>query len=228
MAEETASAKTDAAQADAVKPAEVRQVLSTPAFASHIDGYVVPGHARLNEALLAAIAAWREEDQGMQSSNHLGWHSPRELFQRKEPAFQLLVSHIMAATTKSIRRYWPEFDPARHPISRDGWVNVNGEGAFNGPHGHSSNHLSGTYYVTTPASGPGRSGSIEFLNPAGAVTRLLPFGRKLIQTDIRVHPRAGQMLIFPSYLRHWVYPNQDQEERVSIAFNILVTVESLS
>ena len=28
------------------------------------------------------------------------------------------------------------------------------------------------------------------------------------------------MIIFPSYLRHWVYPNEEESERVSIAFNI--------
>ena len=25
--------------------------------------------------------------------------------------------------------------------------------------------------------------------------------------------------MFPSYLRHWVYPNESEEERVTIAFN---------
>lgn len=213
---------------NAAVPGAVQHVMSTPAFASHIDGYVVPDIEALNADLLRAVDGMLGEGRGVESSNQLGWHSPRDLFQRQEPAFQLLVRHIRAAAVQSIRRYWPEFDPARHPTAWDGWVNVNGPGAFNAPHGHSAHHLSGCYYVTAPRSAEGRSGAIEFLNPAGAVTRSLPFAQKLIQTDIRVRPQPGQLLVFPSYLRHWVYPNLDGGERVSIAFNVTVTATSLA
>ena len=222
MAEETTGA-----EADAVRAAGVRRSHSTPAFASHIDGYVVPDHARLNEELLAAIAAWRAEDEGIQTSNYLGWHSRRDLFKRKEPAFLTLFNHIRAAATQSIRRYWPEFDPAVHPVRSSGWVNVNGKGGFNAPHGHSNNHLSGTYYITASTFAD-ESGAIEFLNPAGALNRLLRFGEMMVQTEMRFHPKPGEMLIFPSHLRHWVYPNQEDEDRISIAFNMRVMADGLA
>ena len=219
----------DDPRAERAPPSDLRRIGSTPAFASRIDAYAVPDHAKLNEALLAAIVDWRAGNEGMRSSNYLGWHSPRELFQREEPAFQLLASHIKAAAAQSIRHYWPEFDPERDPTVWEGWVNINGTGAYNGPHGHSSNHLAGAYYVKTPATGDsGSSGAIEFLNPAGALTRLLPFGRKLVATELRVRPRPGQMLIFPAYLRHWVYANHESEERVSISFNVLVAAENVN
>jgi len=32
-------------------------------------------------------------------------------------------------------------------------------------------------------------------------------------------PKDGMILIFPSYLRHWVYPNDEDENRISMAFN---------
>ena len=32
-------------------------------------------------------------------------------------------------------------------------------------------------------------------------------------------PKEGMILIFPSYLRHWVYPNEEDEDRISMAFN---------
>jgi hypothetical protein len=28
------------------------------------------------------------------------------------------------------------------------------------------------------------------------------------------------LLMFPSYLRHWVYPNESDQDRVTIAFNV--------
>jgi hypothetical protein len=36
---------------------------------------------------------------------------------------------------------------------------------------------------------------------------------------IRKRPQAGTLLVFPSYLRHWVYPNEQDDLRISIAFN---------
>ena len=35
-----------------------------------------------------------------------------------------------------------------------------------------------------------------------------------------IQPKEGGLLIFPSHLRHWVYPNQQEAERISIAFNL--------
>jgi uncharacterized protein (TIGR02466 family) len=36
----------------------------------------------------------------------------------------------------------------------------------------------------------------------------------------RLSPQTGQLLNFPSWLRHWVYPNESNELRVSVAFNL--------
>lgn len=198
-----------------------RHLVSTPAFASYIEAYQVPGHRPLNAKLLEIIMGWRAKDEGIQSSNQLGWHSPRDLMHRKEPAFQLLRRFIGEALTHSIHRYWHDFDPAQHRIVWEGWANVNGKGAFNAPHGHVDYHLSGSYYVTAPTASA-RGGAIEFLNPAGALSPVLEFGRRMVDPHIRVLPKAGQLLIFPSYLRHWVYPNHEDSDRVSIAFNVRV------
>jgi hypothetical protein len=35
-----------------------------------------------------------------------------------------------------------------------------------------------------------------------------------------VTPIEGQMLIFPSTMPHWVLPNDENDERISIAFNV--------
>lgn len=207
-------------------PAGLRQFLSIPGFAVRIDGYEVPDAARLNAALLDAIALWRAEDPGIVSSNKLGgWHSRRDLFRRQEPAFRTLLGHVQDGLTQSIRRYWADYAPGEHPVASEGWVNVNGPGAFNAPHAHDASHLSGVYYIRAPDHPSRQSGAIEFLNPAGAMNTVLPFGKRMVHDSMRIVPREGQMLIFPSYLRHWVYPNQDGEDRVSVAFNVQVTAD---
>jgi len=50
----------------------------------------------------------------------------------------------------------------------------------------------------------------------------MPGNAVLFPSKVQFRPVAGTMLIFPSFLKHWVYPNQDDEERVSIAFNARV------
>ena len=44
-----------------------------------------------------------------------------------------------------------------------------------------------------------------------------PFGAQL-----QITPQAGTMLMFPSWLHHWVRPFQGTGERISIAFNVRV------
>lgn len=207
---------------DAGKAQDVRRINSLPAFASHIDTYVVPDFETLNAQLLEAVAALQAEDDGIAASNQLGWHSQRDFFAREEPAFRILREHIRSALTQSVRRYWKGFDPLVHKTSCDGWINVNGLGGFNTPHDHAIHDLSGCYYVSTPQSEGKTGGMIEFLNPAGAYSPSRPFSELLLNRRITARPKAGHLLIFPSYMVHWVYPNQNDEDRVTIAFNLSV------
>ena len=32
-------------------------------------------------------------------------------------------------------------------------------------------------------------------------------------------PTNGMIIVFPSYLRHWVYPNEEDADRITLAFN---------
>jgi uncharacterized protein (TIGR02466 family) len=198
---------------------ELRQVGDIAAFTSIIAGYGVPDYASLNRDLREAIAAWRADEPGLQVSNKLGWHSPRTLFDREEEPFKVLAGHIKAGLAQSVRRYWPAFDPGKHNLLCEAWVNINGKGGYNVPHDHGTWNLAGSYYVATPAQPAAHSGLIEFLNPAGALPLVMALGSKMVQPAIRVQPQPGNMLIFPAYLRHWVYPNNEDEDRISVAFN---------
>ena len=98
-------------------------------------------------------------------------------------------------------------------------MNANPKGGYNAPHTHPGAHWSGVYYVSQPDFEDGSSGMIELLDP-----RLeLPHWRILDAAAFRgkrtLRPAAGELIVFPSYLVHWVHPNQSEEERVTIAFN---------
>lgn len=90
------------------------------------------------------------------------------------------------------------------------WANINGKNASNLPHIHSGD-LSGVFYLKVPYN----SGDIVFINPA---QRSESHRIRIQNRQISVDPTV--CLIFPSWLEHYVTPNQTDEDRVSISFNI--------
>jgi uncharacterized protein (TIGR02466 family) len=78
--------------------------------------------------------------------------------------------------------------------------------------------LSGTYYVSIPPDA--HSGAFEFIDPRVNGAALSIEGAACFDPAVILKPKTGMMMIFPSYLRHWVHPNEEETERVSIAFNI--------
>jgi len=198
---------------------EIKQIMNNMLFASPVLGFAVPDAETLNAALLAASKARREAEPGIAVSNQLGWHSDYDLFTRPEQPFRVVAAHISAILLHVSRLSMPGFDQRLHDIQGQGWINVNGTGGFNTPHDHSGFHWSGCYYVSIPPAAQGRSGLIEFLDPRGATGMKGLEGGELFASKFQIRPVAGNAIVFPSYLRHWVYPNQEAEERVSIAFN---------
>jgi len=201
---------------------QITQFLHEPLFASPVFGYELPDCEPLNRALLAVCAARRTSEQSMSISNQIGWHSAPDLFVRKEEAFRTLCAQIGKVLTHVAQTTFPAFDLSIHDIQAHGWVNINPKGAFNTPHAHHGFHWSGCYYVAVPDTQDNRSGLIEFLDPRADVSMRMPDESVLFAPKFQVRPRAGTMLIFPSFLNHWVYPNQDDDERVSVAFNARV------
>ena len=100
-----------------------------------------------------------------------------------------------------------------------GWMNANPPGGFNAPHTHPGAHWSGVYYVSLPEIETGNSGMIEFMDPRTDLPNWRLLKSNAFSAKKKIRPAPGEMILFPSYLVHWVYPNEATEERVSIAFN---------
>jgi uncharacterized protein (TIGR02466 family) len=179
----------------------------------------------LNRQLLAETDAMRAGSPGVTKSNRKGWHSEVDFFLRTEPGCTALRNSIVEAVREATKRLSPNFDFKSNDLQMEGWINVNPLGAFNAPHTHPEFALSGTYYVSIPPDPiiiepEARSGAFEFLDPRANAASLLIEGAACFNQGVIVKPKAGMLMIFPSYLRHWVYPNEEESERVSIAFNI--------
>jgi uncharacterized protein (TIGR02466 family) len=176
----------------------------------------------LNPKLAKEISARRKGEGGLANSGRLGWQSERDFFLRKEPghaALSRLIAMIMKETLQSID---PAADFAKIQVTMNGWVNVNPPGGYNGPHQHTNALLSGVYYVDVPRGPSEKGGAIEFLSPHPV--RLLGGLLKAEMFAERVHlqPKAGDLVIFPGQLPHWVHPNDSGKPRVTVAFNAMV------
>ncbi len=198
---------------------QIKQFLSHNLFASPLSGFELPDAESLNEALILDCQKRRASEAGISVSNQTGWHSDRDLFTRPEDSFKRLSHAISVILTHVVKSTLPSFDVTTHDVEGQGWININGKGAFNTPHDHRGYHWSGCYYVSIPDNASERSGMIEFLDPRGNTGLHAPDVSMLFAPKFQVRPRAGTLLIFPAYLTHWVYPNEDDEDRISIAFN---------
>jgi len=112
-----------------------------------------------------------------------------------------------------------KFDPESFKLKTFAWMNTSPSGGFNAPHTHPGAHWSGVYYVSQPEVETGSSGKIEFLDPRSDLPNWRMLKAPAFNAKKAIRPEPGELILFPSYLVHWVYPNETDEERVTIAFN---------
>jgi uncharacterized protein (TIGR02466 family) len=190
-----------------------------PLFYSPLTVFELQESEALNNLLLNEIALRQSNSPGLDRSNWRGWHSEDDFFLRTEPGCQSLRTHIFEALENCTRTLSPDFDFTRYGVQAEGWINVLGHGGLNTPHDHPGWVWSGCYYVSIPDADQDLSGNIEFFDTRTNVRTLTVEGAACFASKFVMKPQTGMLLLFPSYLRHWVYPNESRENRISIAFN---------
>jgi uncharacterized protein (TIGR02466 family) len=188
-------------------------------FSTPLVRFQVSDHEALNEALLAEGRRLRGMDNGASKSNRGGWHSSGNLFDNEAECIVTLRAAAEAAVQDATRKITSKVDPASLNLKLFAWMNANPPGGYNAPHTHPGAHWSGVYYVSQPDVESGTSGMIEFLDPRTDLPHWRMLKTSAFSMKKKFRPAVGEMVLFPSYLVHWVYPNETDEERVSIAFN---------
>lgn len=109
------------------------------------------------------------------------------------------------------------------------WPNVNQFGDYHDLHNHPHSYLSGTYYVSVPADNevlPGRDdrrpGAISFYDPRPQANMNAVRSDPQIEAEYTVQPEDGMLLLWPSFLHHFVHPNLSRSPRISISFNVVL------
>ena len=184
----------------------------------------------LGEGFLGAlekdIYKIKDSSPSIEVSNINGWHSKTDLFLRKEESVRMLCTLLMQETTKKLISISNNFDPKLYDGEFGGWINVNPRGGANATHHHQPWDWSGVFYVKQPniADEGGRSGMIEFINPCQQSSMLANkgFAESGMSPFLRLRPDPGDIVLFPSYLLHSVYPNETDTDRITIAYNLLL------
>lgn len=153
-----------------------------------------------------------------------GGQSTRELLDSDAPA----AAGFRVAIQRAVARYCE-----LHPVNADHpflarrpekteiacWANVIERGGFQDVHFHPTSWLSGVYYPKLPS---------VVSDPAREPEGWLEFGRAYYMLGAKnepplrlVKPEEGLIVLFPAYFGHRTIPFETDEERISVAFDVM-------
>jgi uncharacterized protein (TIGR02466 family) len=166
----------------------------------HLDDYV------------SKILKMKETEPSINKSNMGGGWQSRDDLNTTEGIFKELVTSINDVA-KDICKHHYSINNGAGFIDvevKEMWANVNPKYSYNGNHIHSG-ILSGAFYLKVPQN----SGSLVLVNPS------VRSDTKLFKSDdFKINPKELSCIFFPSWLEHYVQQNMNDEDRISISFNI--------
>jgi uncharacterized protein (TIGR02466 family) len=194
----------------------------TPTFPTLIGRVRLPDSEAMNRGLHALILAEETEYPSLGKSNVGGWHSRTDFLHRSDENVAALTSWITWALRRMICATSGR-DVFTGTLSISAWATVCRAGAYHAPHSHPDNAWSGVYYVDSGSENPDRplSGMLEFLDPRAGAEAVSapgdPYGE-----PFRVRAQSGLLVMFPSWLYHWVHPYAGETPRIAISFNATI------
>jgi uncharacterized protein (TIGR02466 family) len=200
--------------------------MTVPIFATPISSYLWPESSALNEELRKLILQRERGTPSLERSNVGGWHSSTDLFHSDQTAIRQLKNRLCAYTTdlfKSVSSNPKQ--PTSPKFVMEAWANVLRSGQYHSVHSHPNAFWSGVYYVTgnpRPAQHHQFSGKLEFIDPRPGASLTYTEGTALYGRFL-LNPSPGQMVMFPGWLQHQVHPFFGAGERITIAFNVIVS-----
>lgn len=179
---------------------------------------------KLNRELRIEARQIRDADPAGRTwskTNYVGGYTSygsMDQLHRLSSTFLELQKHLDRHVRNFAKRLEMDIDPRELALSTC-WVNIMPPGVSHTSHLHPLSVISGTYYVETPPGG----GDLKFEDPRLEAFMASP-PRKAdagIENRRHVHvkPKAGQVVLFESWMRHEVPANAGKGERVSISFN---------
>lgn len=183
--------------------------------------------AAINAALRTTILAQAEATPTLNRSNVGGWHSATDMLSWGGPA----AARLSDLAIRTVRRlsHFEGRDAASVEWTVRMWANISPAGALNMSHAHPGVLWAAVYYVDMgdPPPGDDAGGELFFEDPRFPLPLMRLPGFRLLGTDglpqpveRRLATTAGDLVIFPAWVRHGVRPHKGARDRISIAMNI--------
>jgi uncharacterized protein (TIGR02466 family) len=207
-------------------------ITATPRFEEHFPLTVLHSHHAGAESVNAGIAkilhglrqqylADKNENEALSGTitTYGGYQTSKKMMflNRPEPEVQTLRDQMVQPAVQAYleKVYGEQGKTLKTRLVS--WANILCQGDWQAPHMHPStgNLISGVYYAAVPEK-PEPEGCIEFLTPHPVAHH---HGVSLTR---RIMPKAGDLIMFPPYYIHYVYPFRGEGERCIVAFDVLV------
>ena len=195
-----------------------------------------PDHEFLKEALLSYIYDYRAQ-QAEKVASQVAVNAKHQLFESEltflesdnpeimelRRVFEELVGELATEVNAHV---WPEDAEAEANII-ESWYHITQNGGYHDAHSHPNCSWCGIYYLEPgEANLADKNGINRFYDPRVNAELYADAGTAYLshQGFWDFAPTEGQIVIFPSYLKHSALPYFGQKDRVVIAFNCVVDI----
>ena len=171
---------------------------------------------RFNRTLLdecQALAASDAAGRRWSAKHYLGGYTSYGSLDRLHQVSSVFagLARRIDGHVKAFARRLPYDLRGRSLAMTDCWLNVMPAGVVHSLHLHPTSFVSGTYYVQVPKG----AGALKVEDPRLSKMMAAPPGRAFVS----VPAKAGDVILFESWLRHEVPPARYVGERISVSFN---------
>lgn len=206
--------------ADSIKP----RPPSTGLFATPLWQFEVDQEVKaVFPEIIAAIDHDRQTTVNPAPYSTIGntaFHTASDYTDRPQAWSQLLKRYFVDLGYQCLAGLGPAYNNMLPPLEVWSWCVVLGKGDRSKLHSHAHSDFSGVIWLAVPDDIDPREGVFRFHDCRGAATASGLFGNK----GAMVQPIAGQGIIFPSWMEHEVLAHNSLQPRISLAFDIKLTV----
>jgi len=164
----------------------------------------------IEKPLLTAEEKFRSEEVGRWVGG--GGAKIRDIADTQCPAMTLLHDRVRFAFCKLLGT--PD------AVIDDCWANVSRKGEFLGPHSHRRTEISAVYHLVPPEKEDREqfNGALGVSDPR--VKRCCPTNPGIVTSQVYPPLDPGTLVLFPSFVMHYVTPHQGDGYRISLAWNL--------
>jgi len=166
------------------------------------------------EDLVDYLYDFSSKNESSSHSNVGGWQS--NSFMYREPSFKPfrdLMWNTLEPYILKISKNIEEYNSNVPNLELyNVWFNINGTDALNMMHTHPHSIYSGVMWIKAPED----CGNLVMVDPSMHHM----FG--IVPTEYEFQPQEDKVIIFPAHLPHYVKPNNSDEDRISVSFNIIL------